>query len=288
VTALPPVKAAGCVVWRHGSRGPEVLLVHRPRYDDWSYPKGKLDRGESFLAAAVREVEEETGLHVRLGPRLPDQEYPVRGGRLKHVAYWAASPPKRPKISAFEPNHEIDELRWLELGAARKLMTYERDKSLLKAFRRSAYDSTPLLIVRHTQARKRKTWKGDDHDRPLLAQGKEEARRLIPALDAFGISRVISSSAARCVDTVLPYVNAGYARLTVTKGLSEEEATEKSVRKIVSAAVESDKRVAICSHRPVLPMIFEVIGLKPLALPAGGIVVVHRRSREILATEVIP
>ena len=75
------VQAAGCVVWRYGTREPEVLLVHRPRYDDWSYAKGKLDRGEDLAAAAVREVEEETGLRVRFGPRLPDQQYPVAEGR---------------------------------------------------------------------------------------------------------------------------------------------------------------------------------------------------------------
>ena len=107
----PVVQAAGCVVWRYGTTEPEVLLVHRPKYDDWSYAKGKLDRGESFAAAAVREVAEETGLTVRLGPRLPHQEYPVNGSRRKRVAYWAAPAPPRANITTYEANHEIDDLR---------------------------------------------------------------------------------------------------------------------------------------------------------------------------------
>jgi 8-oxo-dGTP diphosphatase len=280
------VLAAGCVVWRYGSREPEVLLVHRPRYDDWSYAKGKLDRGEALAAAAVREVEEETGLRVQLGPRLPDQQYPITGRRVKNISYWAAPAPGLANITTYEPNHEIDEVRWAELTAAKKLLSYERDVALLKAFRKAPFDSTPLVILRHTKARRRKTWKGEDPDRPLLAEGREQARRLIPIFDAYGITRVISSDAARCVESVLPYVNAHQVRLSTTPGIAQDEATTRSVRAVVRKAVQGDRRTLICSHRPVLPMIFEELGVKRVALPPGGFVVVHRRGGEVLKTEV--
>lgn len=283
----PIVQAAGCVVWRYGTREPEVLLVHRPAYDDWSFAKGKLDRGESLPAAAVREVEEETGLRVRLGPRLPDQEYPMNGRRLKRVAYWAAPAPPRANITTYAPNHEIDELRWVEATAARKLMTYQRDVDLLDIFLKAPFDTTPLVIVRHTKARRRKTWRGDDTERPLLAEGHVEADRLVPLLDAFGVTRVVSSDEVRCVDTVLPYANARGARLTIGPELSQHAATEKSVRAVVREVLDSGKRVALCSHRPVLPWIFETMGITPVAMPTGGLVVVHRRGRRVLSHEIL-
>jgi len=119
------VDAAGGVVERDG----RVLLVHRPRYDDWSFPKGKLDPGESFEDAALREVEEETGLRCTLGRELPSAEYEVRG-RPKLVRYWLMTPESEP---GFEPNEETDELRWVTPDEARELLTYDRDRYVLAA-----------------------------------------------------------------------------------------------------------------------------------------------------------
>ena len=119
------VDAAGGVVERDG----RVLLVHRPRYDDWSFPKGKLDPGESFEHAALREVEEETGLRCTLGRELPSAEYEVRG-RPKLVRYWLMTPESEP---GFEPNEETDELRWVTPDEARELLTYDRDRYVLAA-----------------------------------------------------------------------------------------------------------------------------------------------------------
>src|SRR4051812_18151416 len=98
------IRAAGCVVWRYGSDEPEVLVVHRPRYDDWSFPKGKMQSRERLIATAVREVEEETGLRVRLGPRMRDDHYTVSSGQPKVVSYWAAQPPRQADITRFRPN----------------------------------------------------------------------------------------------------------------------------------------------------------------------------------------
>ena len=124
------VQAAGGVVWRRAPGGEvEVLLVHRPRYDDWTVPKGKLDPGEDHAAAALREVEEETGLRCVLGPELPSTSYVDRRGRPKQVRYWAMTPVD----GRFTPGPEVDEVRWLPLAEARALLTYPRDRSVLDA-----------------------------------------------------------------------------------------------------------------------------------------------------------
>ena len=120
------VQAAGGVIWRRGPQGSvEVLLVHRPKYDDWSLPKGKLDPGEDHRTAARREVEEETGLRCALGEELPSVSYADRHGRPKVVRYWAMTPEEGP--GRFTPTDEIDEVRWVERGEAATLLSYERD-----------------------------------------------------------------------------------------------------------------------------------------------------------------
>ncbi|MHA5052328.1 NUDIX hydrolase [Streptomyces sp. SD15] len=125
------VQAAGCALWRHSPVGGgelEICLVHRPKYDDWSHPKGKLKRGEDPLAGAVREVEEETGFHCAPGARLPSAVYYV-GGRRKHVSYWAAEATD----GHFTPNREVDRVCWLPPAAARDRLTQPRDRDLVDA-----------------------------------------------------------------------------------------------------------------------------------------------------------
>ncbi len=124
------VEAAGGVVWRAGPAGAEVLLVHRPRYDDWTLPKGKLDRGESFEDGALREVWEETGLRCRLGRELEAVRYRDHKGRPKVVRYWAM---EVVEDEGLEPNDEVDEIRWVPLADAAALLSYERDRALLAA-----------------------------------------------------------------------------------------------------------------------------------------------------------
>jgi 8-oxo-dGTP pyrophosphatase MutT (NUDIX family) len=123
------VKAAGGVVWRRGDDGVEFAVVHRPRYDDWSLPKGKLDPGESWEEAALREVEEEIGLRARLGPELEPVAYRDRKGRAKVVRYWLMEPEGDP---AFEPNDEVDEMRWLTAEEAATVLTYPHDVELVR------------------------------------------------------------------------------------------------------------------------------------------------------------
>ncbi|MDQ0942441.1 NUDIX hydrolase [Streptomyces sp. V1I1] len=125
------VLAAGCVLWRrspHSDEGIEICLVHRPKYDDWSFPKGKLKRGEYALAGAVREVLEETGHQCVPGARLPTAYY-IANGRPKQVSYWAAEA----TTGSFAPNEEVDRILWLPPAAARDLLTQDRDKELVSA-----------------------------------------------------------------------------------------------------------------------------------------------------------
>ena len=124
------IPAAGGVVWRRNDGGPvEILLVHRPKYDDWSLPKGKLDPGETWESAALREVEEETGLRCRLGEELPSTAYNDRFGRHKVVRYWAMTP----ESGEFTGEHEVDEVRWLPRREALEALSYPRDRSVVEA-----------------------------------------------------------------------------------------------------------------------------------------------------------
>jgi 8-oxo-dGTP diphosphatase len=129
------IEAAGGVVWRRGAkRGLEVLLIHRDRYDDWTFPKGKLEPDETHRQAALREVEEETGLRCSLGDELPEVRYEDRKGRSKRVRYWTMEPTG----GSFEPNDEVDEVRWLALDAASETLTYPHDLAVLDELRRRA------------------------------------------------------------------------------------------------------------------------------------------------------
>jgi 8-oxo-dGTP pyrophosphatase MutT (NUDIX family) len=121
------VRAAGGVVRRHGPGGPEVAVVHRPRYDDWSFPKGKLDPGESWEDAALREVREEIGVSCRLGGELTAASYSVPKGR-KVVRYWLMEP----ESGDFAPNDEVDEVRWLPPVEAERLLSYDHDRVLAR------------------------------------------------------------------------------------------------------------------------------------------------------------
>jgi len=124
----PQVRAAGGVLLREGSSGPEVAVIHRPKYEDWSLPKGKLDDGEDFEQAALREVKEETGMEAELGPELSSVSYRDRKGRTKIVRYWLM----RVAGGEFEPGSEVDELRWLDPEGARELLSYQHDAELVR------------------------------------------------------------------------------------------------------------------------------------------------------------
>jgi 8-oxo-dGTP diphosphatase len=278
------VLAAGVVVWRPGR---EVLLVHRPRYDDWSFPKGKLDPGEAAPVAAVREVREETGIDVRLGPPLPHQEYAVGAGH-KVVHYWVGWAVGGDDVSGYEPNHEIDAVAWVPLDEARDRLTYRRDRETLEAAGAWRKPTRALVVLRHGKARSRKSWDGDDRDRTLEQLGEEQARRLAPLLGVWDVAHVVTSSSARCVQTVTPYADAARRRVRTTAALSEEDATESAVGEVVTGLLGKRRGAVLCTHRPVLPTVLDAAGVRPESLEPGGFVVVHHRSGRAVTAELWP
>jgi 8-oxo-dGTP diphosphatase len=257
------VPAAGALPWRRRGGQLEVVLVHRPRYADWSWAKGKLDPGEEWPVAAVREVFEETGLHVRLGRPLPSSTYPVRDRTgqpgTKEVRYWAA------EVVGGDGTlvNEIDEVAWLAVEAAAARLTYARDLDQLRALVQADHAGTlatwPLVIVRHAHAQSRSSWPGPDPLRPLSTRGRERAQALAPVLAAFGVTRVVTSPSVRCLDTVLPYAVATGLGTRLKAGLSEEgfaEGPERATHHL-TRLLERGEPAVVCSHGPVLPVLFE-------------------------------
>jgi 8-oxo-dGTP diphosphatase len=274
------VRAAGAVVLRRG----RVLLVHRPAYDDWSFPKGKLDRGEASPVAAIREVEEETGVRVRLGVPLTTRSYP-NGARTKTVDYWVGRVIGDPDVSRYLVNSEIDEVEWVDVDKAEKRLSYRRDRSTLGEALATGKKTRALVVLRHGLARSRKAWRKDDRKRPLLVAGAAQARAAAPVLEAFGVTRIVTSSSVRCVATVAPYAERSGCPVTATDRLSEEDATDKSVLKVVDEIVGSDQDAVLCTHRPVLPAVYHALGIPREAHATGELVVVHHRRGRVRALE---
>ncbi len=266
------IYAAGAVLWRGSGPGLEVALVHRPKYRDWSWPKGKLDPGESFPAAAVREVLEETGARIALGRPLAEAKYPIStplGIRPKVVKYWAAHCPEEPPAGLSHLD-EVDQVRWVPVDQARTQLSYRWDRNQLDhlqaAEQAGDLRTWPLVVVRHARASSRELWAGGGHDpplpdqlRPLDAEGHARARRLVPLLAAYRPSRVLSSPAIRCRDTIAPYVELAKPDLTPELHtpviLSEEgfAADPGGLSRYLTSIARQPKPTVLCSHRPVLP-----------------------------------
>lgn len=246
---FPPrlIRSAGALVWRpvgDAVGAPpgtplepsqlQVLLVHRPRYRDWSWPKGKAELNEPLPQAAVREVEEETGEVVILQAPLTLQRYRLGSGHTKEVHYWAArlagsnsAKAARPLVVRASPK-EIDITRWVKPGRARHLLTRRGDRRLLNELldraARGELDSSTVILLRHAKSRARDSWSRDEADRPLTRLGGSQALDLVPMLSAFGVDKIHTSSWLRCVQTVSPY-----AALTDVKMKTHDYLTEDGV-----------------------------------------------------------
>lgn len=235
-------------MWRPAGPTVEVALVHRPRYDDWSLPKGKLEPRESIRAAAWREVGEETGARVALGRFLARTRYRV-GADRKVVDYFAA----RYVSGAFEPSDEVDELRWVPVAEARDLLG--PDRAVLTPFTQLPADLTTLLLVRHAKAGSRAQWQDADDLRPLSNNGVRQLPGVRTTGTVYGADRVFSAPLVRCVATVQPIADDLGERITEEKLVSEksysgnEDATVNRVLEIVEAGGVP----VICSQGGVIP-----------------------------------
>ena len=281
---MTQIVAAGAVVARGAGEGREVLLVHRPKHDDWSFPKGKVDLGEHLAATAVREVAEETGLDIRLGPPLDTQGYQVAEGS-KTVHYWVGELVGGDDVARYRPNAEVDVVAWVPIPDAATRLTYPRDRQTLIRFRRAACLTVPLVLLRHAKAVSRASWDGEDGSRPLSRTGAEQAERLVPLLQAYGVQRVLSSTADRCWTTVAPYADLADVELEVSDRLREEHATPRSVTRMLEQVVGTEEPTVLCTHRPVLPLLLEGLGAPPRRLESGGLLVLHHRAGSLAEVE---
>ena len=245
------VVAAGGVLWRPDAEGrTEIALVHRPRYDDWSLPKGKLERGETAPVAAVREIAEETGYNVRLGHQLGEVYYEVAEGR-KVVHWWST----RALSGEFAAGSEVDELRWLAPEAARPQLSYGHDREVLDRFVQLTTSITPLLLVRHAKAGDRDDWDGEDEKRPLTVKGRAQAERLVTSLGLFGPTRVYAAPPLRCVETMNPIAAAIGTEVGIEPLFSEDgywEDPEAGLARLLEIATEPGVAV-VCSQGGVIP-----------------------------------
>jgi 8-oxo-dGTP diphosphatase len=286
----PKIPAAGALLWRPGEQGPEVVLVHRPRYDDWSFPKGKCLPGEHVLMTAVREVAEETEIEITLGRKLRTVRY-LSDGRPKQVDYWAARPAAQAGSETgvpaerppFTPNEEVDQLAWLPLTAAGDRLTYRHDTEVLSEFASAPAATTVIILVRHASARNKKAWQNaghpDDLTRPLTPLGHVQAKLLGQILSCFGPARVISSPAERCLATVEPYaavvggvVEPALALAPPPDDLDLADAGPAEIaaaHDLVASLVTAGEPVVISGHRENLPATLRWI-CESLGAPVPG------------------
>jgi 8-oxo-dGTP pyrophosphatase MutT (NUDIX family)/phosphohistidine phosphatase SixA len=253
------VRAGGGVVWRRtpDDTGVEVAIIHRPRYDDWSFPKGKVDQGESEFDAALREVLEETGYRVRPGRALGEVRYEQRNGtrREKVVRYWAM----QATGGTFTPNHEVDELRWLGLDDVEQGLTRDTDREIFERFRTGPISTRTVLLVRHGSAGNRSEWPGDDRLRPLDETGLRQATELVRMLSPFDIRSIVSADFVRCVQTMEPLGASLALDIREEPLLSEDDFPEREAQalELLRELGDDDESVAVCSQRRVVPHLIE-------------------------------
>jgi 8-oxo-dGTP pyrophosphatase MutT (NUDIX family)/phosphohistidine phosphatase SixA len=251
------VRAAGGVVRRRGPQGPEIVLVHRPRYDDWTLPKGKANPGESDEASALREVQEETGLRCLLGSEVATVRYRDHLDRSKTVRYWLM----HPAGGGFVPNDEVDRVRWMDPSEAISMLTYGHDRDVV---RRAIGFDAPLYLLRHAKAGDRRDWTEDDLHRPLTKKGRWQSEALVAQFRDLPLDRVLSSPYDRCTQTVRPLAIARRLPLEETAVLAEGA----ELAETVAFLHELSGAAVLCSHGDVIPAV--VLHLAERGAPMAG------------------
>lgn len=260
------VFAAGIVCWRVKNKTLEVALVHRENYNDWGFPKGKQDPGETLSECAVRETLEEAGFKVKLGRKLGVISYKLPNGENKEVHYWASKVSEKAiKKSTFKANKEIAAIEWVSAKKSLGLLSYEHDRELLaKAIslhKQNELETKLLIVLRHAPATARIGWFGSEAERTLTTEGMQVSQRLIPLLAGFGPKRLVTSPWKRCVDTVTPYAKKKKLKVIERYQLTEKKSSDRptSTQNVVRDEIFEDKNSLICSHRPALPFILDEI-----------------------------
>lgn len=263
------ITAAGAVLWRPSRKhGVKVALVHRPRYDDWSFPKGKAAKGESVLQTAAREVREETGFAVRLGRHLTTVTYPVSSGN-KAVHYFTASVAD----GSFRDNREVDRLAWMPVHKARKHLTYHYDRTVLDEFATLPADLSTVVLVRHARAGQRDDFGGADDERPLDGKGMAQAAVLAKQLRVFGPARIAAAPLVRCEQTVRRLADSLRMTVDIEDALSEQAYQQdpaRARRRVTELALQDvgDGPVVVCSQGGVIPGVVKSLAARTnLALP---------------------
>ena len=245
-------------MWRATPTGRiEVALIYRPRYHDWTLPKGKVEPGEYPLGAAVREVQEEIGSNVVVSYRIGTVRYVVDES-LKRVTYWSM----QHRAGGFEPNHEVSRIEWLTVGDAAGRLTYDLDRTVLTDFASTPEPDSVIVLVRHAKAGKRSEWAGRDEDRPLDANGIVQAEQLAWLLAQFGPSQIYSGEPVRCVQTVEPLAAALDLSVTVEPAFSDENFVRKPGRTETAllALAKPGTVSVVCSQGVAIPSLIDRLG----------------------------
>ena len=254
-------QAAGGIVWRPADDGMEVLVAHRPRYDDWAYPKGKLDTGESLIECAAREVEEETGLRCEVGRFLGLNTFTMPSRDRKEVSYWAM----QAVSGSFTPNDEVDAIEWVPYSKLAGRLSYELDLAFITSLTESWTEPAHrILLVRHAHAGDRFRWQGEDSLRPLSESGRREAARIVSQLRPFAIDRILSSPARRCRETVDPLASVRTMDFQSTDDLWEEAQYQDVVDRL------DDSRhgaTVLCTHGPIVAASLHALTGASVGLP---------------------
>ena len=286
----PLIQAAGAVLWRKSDISQlEIAVIHRPRYDDWSLPKGKVESGESHISAGYREIQEETGYESTFGPEIGTVVYKLEGAP-KEVRYWAAAA----TIKTGTPNpQEVDEVLWLAPKKAKEKLTNKDDRAIVDFFLDFGADTFPIILLRHAKALKRTEWDGDDGDRPLEHRGQLQAKRLLPIYLPYGISEVHTSDALRCIETIdlmarliekTPIFSADLSEYGYAK---DREAPLDYVQDLMNRGISA----IVCSHNPIIPKVVKkLVGKKYFKsmdreLEPAQAIVLHCRAGEVIACD---
>lgn len=285
------IRAAGALLWRENSDlALEVALIHRPQYDDWSLPKGKVEMGETALQCAYREVFEETGIRATFTRQLETIDY-EESGEVKRVKYWAAHCALN--NIEFAPNEEVDQMKWLSASQALEQATHDSDKSIIETFMSQEQHTDTLIILRHAKSLERGDWDEEDSLRTLDETGFDQAQLLIKHLAPFAIDELYTSDYTRCVQSVTPLAHTRGLSITTVPSLNEEsfELDPGKAITFANALKQDEKNILICSHNPVIPsMLRGILSTKLknkdlIKLEPGDAWIVHRVRGEIVGLD---